>query len=103
FAGQGPAPRSRALPCPVKTVPALVPAMNPWYSYAIDSFAIPRGSMSLKGYLLLVTLLCSAAALAQEFRGTILGRISDSSGAIIAGASVRVRNVDTNASASTNS
>src|SRR5881396_3670460 len=59
--------------------------------------------MSLKGYLLLVTLLCSAAALAQEFRGTILGRITDSSGAIIAGASVRVRNIDTNASAGTTS
>src|SRR6266536_2988967 len=59
--------------------------------------------MSQKSCLLAVTLLCSGAAFAQEFRGTVLGRITDPTGAIIAGASVRVRNVDTNASASTNS
>jgi hypothetical protein len=59
--------------------------------------------MSLNNSLLALTLLCSGAVWAQEFRGTVLGRITDSSGAIVAGASVRVRNVDTNTSVSTKS
>jgi len=36
-----------------------------------------------------------SAGLAQEYRGTILGRISDQSGAAIAGASVEAKSVDT--------
>jgi len=59
--------------------------------------------MSLNNSLLALTLLCSGAVWAQEFRGTVLGRITDYSGAIVAGASVRVRNVDTNTSVSTKS
>src|SRR5437667_6132312 len=54
---------------------------------------------SLKFALLLclaaVLLLCSSAVTAQTFRGTILGTVTDSTGASIAGAAVAVRNVNT--------
>ena len=43
------------------------------------------------------TLAFMGIAAAQEFRGTILGRITDPSGAAIAGAAVQVENADTNA------
>jgi hypothetical protein len=59
--------------------------------------------MSTKGSLAVLTLLYSGAALAQEFRGAVLGRITDTSGAIVPGAAVRVRNTDTNTSAATKS
>ncbi|HTM47215.1 MAG TPA: TonB-dependent receptor [Bryobacteraceae bacterium] len=59
--------------------------------------------MFSKRALTIVALLCSTAVFGQEFRGSILGRITDSSGAIIAGAMVRARNVDTNALVSTTS
>jgi hypothetical protein len=42
-----------------------------------------------------VLLFCSSAALAQTFRGTILGTVTDSSGSSIAGAAVAVKNVNT--------
>jgi len=42
-------------------------------------------------------------AFAQEYRGTILGRVTDPTGAVVVGASIRVVNVDTNATAGTNS
>src|SRR5437879_6073230 len=42
-----------------------------------------------------VLLLCSSAVTAQTFRGTILGTVTDSTGASIAGAAVAVRNVNT--------
>ena len=54
-----------------------------------------RGTMS-NSKLLLLALLCSAAANAQQGRGTILGTVTDSSGAAIAGAKVSIVNVDTN-------
>jgi len=38
----------------------------------------------------------SCAVYAQEFRGTILGRVTDPSGAAVAGANIEVLNVDTN-------
>src|SRR5438067_1572112 len=47
---------------------------------------------TLAGLMLMLTV-----GLAQEYRGTILGRITDPSGAAIAGASVEVRSVQTNA------
>ena len=54
---------------------------------------------SLKFALLLclaaVLLLCSSAVTAQTFRGTILGTVTDSTGASIAGAAVAVKNVNT--------
>ena len=46
---------------------------------------------------LLLTLALAPGALAQGTTGTITGTVTDSTGAIIAGASVTVRNVDTNA------
>jgi hypothetical protein len=42
-----------------------------------------------------VVLLCSSAVTAQTFRGTILGTVTDSTGASIAGAAVAVKNVNT--------
>jgi hypothetical protein len=43
-----------------------------------------------------LALLLTTAMWAQEYRGTILGRITDPSGAAIAGASIEVQNVETN-------
>jgi carboxypeptidase family protein len=48
-------------------------------------------------------LVMGVAAMAQEFRGTILGRITDSSGAVVSGAAVQVVNTDTNITVSTTS
>ncbi|MBL8227989.1 MAG: TonB-dependent receptor [Bryobacterales bacterium] len=48
-------------------------------------------------FCILVMSFIPAWVSAQEFRGTILGRVSDPSGAVVAGASVAVRNVATNA------
>src|SRR5207237_2888356 len=42
-----------------------------------------------------ILLFCSGAAMAQTFRGTILGTVTDSTGASIAGAAVAVKNVNT--------
>src|SRR5580765_770410 len=42
-----------------------------------------------------VLLLWGGSAIAQTFRGTILGTVTDSSGAAIAGAAVAVKNVNT--------
>src|SRR5262249_9500643 len=41
-------------------------------------------------------LLLPSLVFAQEFRGTILGRVTDPSGAVVAGASIQVVNVETN-------
>ena len=46
--------------------------------------------------------LCALAS-AQEFRGGVLGRITDSTGALIVGAEIRVVNTETNVAASTRS
>lgn len=43
-----------------------------------------------------LSLLLPAMLLAQEYRGTILGRVADPSGAVVAGAVVSVRNLATN-------
>ncbi len=48
-------------------------------------------------------LLVSASAFAQEFRGTILGRVTDTSGGIVSGAAIQVVNADTNVTVSTTS
>ena len=44
---------------------------------------------------ILVVLLVAAASAAQTFRGTILGTVTDTSGAAVAGATVAVKNTDT--------
>src|SRR5436309_4897837 len=43
----------------------------------------------------LCLLLCSASLLAQTFRGTILGTVTDPQGAVVEGAKVTVHNIDT--------
>lgn len=45
--------------------------------------------------VLAFVLLTAACLFAQTFRGTILGTVTDQSGAVISGATVKVRNVDT--------
>src|SRR5947199_5673104 len=50
----------------------------------------------MKRILTCVAILFTGTACAQEYRGTILGRITDPSGAAITGASVEVRSVQTN-------
>src|SRR5579872_5391702 len=42
-----------------------------------------------------VSLVLASLASAQTFRGTILGTVTDSSGAVVSGATVKVRSVDT--------
>src|SRR5574340_689684 len=50
----------------------------------------------MRARMILVLLLLAAGSLAaQTFRGTILGTVTDSSGAVVAGAKVTVRNVNT--------
>ena len=53
--------------------------------------------MNCKRFVLLVLMLLMAAAWvsAQTFRGTVLGTVTDTSGAVVSGATVKVRNVDT--------
>jgi hypothetical protein len=43
----------------------------------------------------LLILLMAAVASAQTFRGTILGTVSDPNGAVVAGATIRVKNTNT--------
>ena len=45
--------------------------------------------------LALVSLLLAGVLSAQTFRGSIVGTVTDSSGAVVSGAAVKVRNVDT--------
>lgn len=45
---------------------------------------------------LILLLMAAVLAQGQEFRGTILGRIRDPTGAVVSGASIEVVNVDTN-------
>jgi len=45
--------------------------------------------------VLLLSLLVASVAAAQTFRGTILGTVTDTSGAVVAGAKVTARNTNT--------
>src|SRR4051812_22799280 len=49
----------------------------------------------------ILSLLAASTAMAQEYRGTILGRVMDPSGATIAGASISAQNVGTKATVKT--
>ncbi|MGA8489583.1 MAG: TonB-dependent receptor [Terriglobales bacterium] len=51
--------------------------------------------MKLRMILAALVVLSATALLAQTFRGTILGTVTDTSGAVISGASVKVHNVNT--------
>src|SRR5215472_1151174 len=57
--------------------------------------------MKLRVRLLSFWLLISTAALGQTFRGTILGTVTDSQGAVVSGAKVTARNVNTGLERST--
>src|SRR5271157_1672432 len=51
---------------------------------------------SKRGLPLLMVLLVAASSLfAQTFRGTILGTVTDASGAVVSGATVKVHNANT--------
>src|SRR5579864_6354499 len=54
-----------------------------------------KARMILVSITLLFVLLAAASLSAQTFRGTILGTVTDPSGAVIAGAKVTVKNVGT--------
>ena len=56
--------------------------------------------MSFARFGMLLLILQAGTLLAQESRGTILGRVTDSTGAIVPKASVRAVNLDTNTGAS---
>src|SRR5207249_10411458 len=58
------------------------------------------GRMRMRVVLICV-LLVSLAAFGQTFRGTILGTVTDASGAVVSGAKVTVRNVGTGLERST--
>src|SRR5258708_27168539 len=49
----------------------------------------------LLGSVAALLLLCGSTTAAQTFRGTILGTVTDSSGAAVSGAKVTVKNTDT--------
>src|SRR5438045_1380260 len=51
--------------------------------------------MKVRANLVLFILLSSATLLAQTFRGTILGTVTDPQGAVVAGAKVTVHNINT--------
>jgi hypothetical protein len=51
--------------------------------------------MRLRMFLAALVVLLATAVVAQTFRGTILGTVSDASGAVISGASVKIHNVNT--------
>src|SRR6202167_5850646 len=55
-----------------------------------------KGNREMKLRILMVFALLSTAMLVgQTFRGTILGSVTDPSGAVVAGATVKVRNLAT--------
>ncbi len=51
--------------------------------------------MRLRSGFVFLLLLASSSLLAQTFRGTILGTVTDPQGAVVSGATVTVRNLDT--------
>src|SRR5712675_2718273 len=51
--------------------------------------------------VMIFVLLTAATLMAQTFRGTILGTVTDASGALVSGAAVKVRNVGTGQERST--
>jgi hypothetical protein len=59
--------------------------------------------MTFRPSLLGLALVLTMTASAQEYRGTVLGRVTDSSGAVVAGAAIAVQNVETGVAARTTS
>jgi cytoskeletal protein RodZ len=60
-----------------------------------------RMIMRLRMILAAFVVLLTTALVAQTFRGTILGTVTDASGAVVSGASVKVHNVNTGQDRST--
>ncbi|MBO0861804.1 MAG: TonB-dependent receptor [Chloracidobacterium sp.] len=58
---------------------------------------IHRHPLRTTGLIIIILTLTGIKLIAQETRSALLGTVSDSAGAVIAGASVEVTNVDTNA------
>lgn len=56
---------------------------------------VRRSRQLVLSFLAAVLLSCSGVSVAQTFRGTILGTVTDSTGASIAGAAVAIKNMDT--------
>ena len=54
-----------------------------------------RRIMRSRMMLVALVLLAATAMVAQTFRGTILGTVTDQSGAVVAGVAVKVKNVAT--------
>src|SRR5689334_20442133 len=49
----------------------------------------------MRKFLLLLLVLCPTLSIAQETRGTILGRVTDATGSVVPNAEVRAVNADT--------
>src|SRR5579864_5200285 len=60
-----------------------------------DTWVERRMIMRLRMILAAFVVLLTTALVAQTFRGTILGTVTDASGAVVSGASVKVHNVNT--------
>src|SRR5690349_8246078 len=52
-------------------------------------------TMKLRMIVAALVVLAATSLMAQTFRGTILGTVTDASGAVVTGASVKVHNVNT--------
>ena len=59
-----------------------------------------RYAVSLCVFVLLALSIATLTVTAQEFRGTISGTVADPNGAVIPGATVAVKNVETNITSS---
>src|SRR5258708_2770192 len=75
---------------------------DPGLAGAVGTLKSPSMTMKmrrLRGFVVgsaaALLLLCPSPGKAQTFRGTILGTVTDLSGAAVSGASVTARNVDT--------
>src|SRR2546428_10188 len=64
------------------------------YDGQLSSAEKKENSMGVRMILAFVVL-AATSLLAQTFRGTVLGTVTDASGAVISGANVAVRNVNT--------
>src|SRR5690349_22159806 len=62
----------------------------------------PTTQLRKTTFALIFILLFATAASAQTFRGTILGTVTDPNGAVVSGATVRVKNMATGLERSTN-
>src|SRR4051812_33823733 len=62
---------------------------------ACPSITVQRRVPMRVRMILAFVILAAGSLLAQTFRGTVLGTVTDTSGAVVAGAKVSVKNVNT--------